>query len=274
MFLGIVAPFGFEDFETVRFLELYKSVGVGTIQAYRNPDAGITPADVVRVSRLLDLKVDSMHGLFGDEIDPSSPDEKTRLASIEVYRSETDWCREIGGKGIVVHPTPDLRNGPYVSAEIADVRAEQFQKTLDSLARIAESAGVVFLIENMPPSGMFAADLPRLADMVRSRQTPHLGFCLDAGHLLLTKMPYESVKACKGILGGVHAHDNDGVEDIHLLPFRGKVDWDSLFEVLHSIGYDGLMTLEVFEPMADLPGLLTPVWKKRMDSLLTNNRKA
>ena len=51
-----------------------------------------------------------------------------------------------------------------------------------------------------------------------------------------------------GRLKALHLHDNDGREDMHVLPLTegtGKVDWDALLKALADIGYEGDFTYKV-----------------------------
>lgn len=67
------------------------------------------------------------------------------------------------------------------------------------------------------------------------------------------------------MLTGTHIHDNFGQkdphtvtwdDDLHLLPFEGNIDYESVAERLRKTGYRGSITLEVFkkpnEPQAAL----------------------
>jgi sugar phosphate isomerase/epimerase len=45
--------------------------------------------------------------------------------------------------------------------------------------------------------------------------------------------------------------DNDGTNNMHFRPGKGKIDWASTMKALKDIGYDGVVSLE-FE---DIPGV-------------------
>ena len=71
--------------------------------------------------------------------------------------------------------------------------------------------------------------------------------CVDTGHALLTGTAPE--KFLSGMnaatLGALHLHDNDGKDDLHLLPTRGVIAWESVLTPLKKIGYRGDLTLEI-----------------------------
>ena len=44
----------------------------------------------------------------------------------------------------------------------------------------------------------------------------------------------------------LHIADNQGINDDHILPYsRGTVDWNSVFNTLKDISYNGLFNFEV-----------------------------
>ena len=43
----------------------------------------------------------------------------------------------------------------------------------------------------------------------------------------------------------VHAHDNRGRSDDHLVPFDGSIDWPAAMTALQKVGYDGPVILEI-----------------------------
>ena len=56
------------------------------------------------------------------------------------------------------------------------------------------------------------------------------------------EFPYE---LCKDKIFAVHLHDNDKSDDLHLLPFEGTIDWESVITKLKQCNYQGPVTLEL-----------------------------
>ncbi len=92
-------------------------------------------------------------------------------------------------------------------------------------------------------------------------------FCLDSGHLNLVKRKFKDYTAVLGKhIRILHIHDNDGVGDIHQLPFtfRGTkgegygVDWDEYIEALRSIDFSGTLSFETYPVMSSFPEELHP----------------
>ena len=46
----------------------------------------------------------------------------------------------------------------------------------------------------------------------------------------------------------LHVHDNRFGRDSHDLPYFGSADWDSFYEGLKEVGYDGVFNLETSPP--------------------------
>ena len=43
-------------------------------------------------------------------------------------------------------------------------------------------------------------------------------------------------------------HDNDGVNDLHWLPYTGVIDWEDFSSSLDEIGFEGTVSLETAVP--------------------------
>jgi sugar phosphate isomerase/epimerase len=267
MTFGTIGAFGFDDFRPAEIIGLYAQAGCRLVQAYRNRERNITAGEILSVCGDLSVRVDSLHAHFGDDLDPSSEDEPPRRAAMELYRSEAEFCRQLGATVAVVHPSP--RNA---AAGNLERRYAQFRASLQDLARIGEQTGVVFAVENMPAYHPVGGDVRRLVEEIAAVNDPHVIFLLDFGHAHMTCGIADALKWAGPNLKYTHVHDNDGVNDTHMLPYRGTLPWDVARQGLHRIGYDGVFLLEVFEMADDLRRLLNPEWLGRMQAILMNGR--
>ena len=88
------------------------------------------------------------------------------------------------------------------------------------------------------------------------RNSPAVGFCWDSGHEqcynhgqdLLKK--YGDMLLCTHINDnlGIRAHDEEKItwlDDLHLLPFDGVIDWQEAAKRLNKCGYCGALTMEL-----------------------------
>ena len=117
------------------------------------------------------------------------------------------------------------------------------------LLRTAEPYGVNILVENfnrMHKEGVYwidnAAALRALIDFV---DHPLFHAVCDAGHGNMQDMPQdESLRILGHHVYALHIQDNYGDSDIHLAPFFGTLNLDSLMHGLKDIGYKGYFTFE------------------------------
>ena len=59
------------------------------------------------------------------------------------------------------------------------------------------------------------------------------------GHAHLSGGAPETIEALSGYLVTVHAHDNQGRDDQHRLPYSGSVDWPATLMALWKTGFTG-----------------------------------
>ena len=86
------------------------------------------------------------------------------------------------------------------------------------------------------------------------------GFCIDTGHLQLIKRdPYEFIEVIGKRLKALHIHENDGVGDIHQMPYTfgnnsyAGLDWNSIYAGLKDIKYSGTLSFETFPCLNNFP---------------------
>jgi sugar phosphate isomerase/epimerase len=243
--LATVLTFGFPDFHPPAILSLYRRAGCTVGQFYRNPNNQPALQDVKSICGDAGLAIDSIHGVFGDAYDPSSPDESVRRFAIDTYREEAAVALELGGPMVVVHPSPLLAMAPEDLNEAAEHEAP-LRRSLEDLARAGEELGVVYLIENLPPNTWIGSDSIALGAMVRDIDSPHLRMCFDVGHAYINGAIANQLAGCADVIEYLHIHDNDGQEDSHLMPGDGHIDWSSVGENITRHAMNSPMMLEVF----------------------------
>ncbi len=263
MTLGTIGAFGFPDFHPPEILGLYAEAGCTIVQVYRNRSGRFPANDIRLVCEDAGLQIDSIHGHFGDDLDPSNEDETVRQTTMALYAAEADYCRDLGGNMVVVHPSP-----AHAAEGDLNRRYTQLHRSFDDLARIGEQAGVSFGIENMPPFHPVGTDLPRLVRTIAAADSDHVRFVFDTGHAHMTCGIEEALAAAGPHIRHTHVHDNDGANDTHSLPYRGTLPWDRCADGLRNAGYDGVFLLEVFELADDLRKLMTDDWKRNIRAIL------
>ena len=101
------------------------------------------------------------------------------------------------------------------------------------------------------------AELNRIVEKINS---PWIVACVDIGHAALTG--YEPEKFIEGvnptILKALHVQDNDYLDDKHILPYTGELNWEAIMHSLKKVGYTGDLTFEIVKFLDKFPDELFP----------------
>ena len=163
-------------------------------------------------------------------------------------------CADIlGARAAVAHVDEYRINSPdeWDFDRILEITADYFSTAVES----GKKYGILPCIENIYEDHLnvpedcrsrFSAeteDLIALADLFNGQ----VGICWDFGHGQVAygeNMPAELRKVGKR-LAATHVHDNHSGKDLHLPPFFGKVDWETIMPYLKEINYDGFFSFEL-----------------------------
>ncbi len=92
-----------------------------------------------------------------------------------------------------------------------------------------------------------------------------LGFCFDSGHANLVGLDFESFLRTLGPrLKVLHLHDNDGITDLHQIPYtfaksrenETSTDWGGFLRGLRAIHYEGTLNFETAPVLTAFPDAL------------------
>ncbi len=167
-------------------------------------------------------------------------------------------CAFLGCKYIVVH-------GFKLSRQLGSEAAE-WEKTkefLEHLAPLAKELEITICVENIyTEKGKHILEGPfcdarkakeRIDQMNEKYNAEVLGFCFDTGHGNLVGIDFEDFIVTLGDrLKVLHIHDNDGVRDLHQIPFtftrtrenKSSTDWDGFVKGLRKINFDKVLSFE------------------------------
>ncbi len=102
----------------------------------------------------------------------------------------------------------------------------------------AEKYGVYLALEN----SVYPEYVRFLLDSIDSK---HLGFCWDSGHENAFSPGENYLASYADRLLAMHIHDNDGIHDLHAMPFTGTVDWtEAVRELVRAPLFARMLTLE------------------------------
>ncbi len=164
----------------------------------------------------------------------SSPDEAHRAESVEAAARAAGWLARNGGGTAVVHTSfPEAQWYPH--------RWGAFLSSMNELLDGVPS-GVRFAVENTPvDSGRVSVIL----DIVDRYPADRVGVCLDLGHAHIKEDAISAVRAAGPRLIHVHASDNHGEKDEHLVPGEGTIPWRAVAKELRETGFNGPFTVEL-----------------------------
>jgi sugar phosphate isomerase/epimerase len=137
-----------------------------------------------------------------------------------------------------------------------------------SLLEDAKAAGVKIALENMfgkknPETGRQTPNVCSLgeefADFYDALPSEYFSCCVDIGHCALVGETPENILRIMGDrVACLHVHDNDTYDDWHFPPFTLDLNWTEIAKALADINYQGYITLEADNILADIPTDLYP----------------
>ena len=157
-----------------------------------------------------------------------------------------DAAKILGADYAVMHP-----NATSMPLKKFD-RAAQYDSVMSHLAPFVEYAakvGVSVVVENMRVVNSFVVshrycqtheELCEIADGLG------IGVCWDFGHANISGLKQSRALAYVGKrLKVLHVNDNFAVDDEHLAPFMGNVDWKDAMHGLALADFQGLFNFEI-----------------------------
>lgn len=169
----------------------------------------------------------------------ASPDADAREQALAEATAALHLARRIPIKTFVVHLGIATEPGAPPGANGRDAG----RRSIEALAKTAEPLGVTVAVELGRNELSRAAALVRFVESVDADR--HVSICLDLGHARLDGDVADAIETVSEHVALVHAHDNRGRRDEHLIPFEGTIDWASALTTLQKVGYDGPIVLEI-----------------------------
>ena len=239
------------------FAEL-ADLGIGGVKVdYQAPETGVEwpgyAAMVAEGARECGLRF-SAHAPTPDisAIDPAT--RRDAVATVRQYIATLGSY--MPGIVITVHPED---YAPIRQPGDDEARIESCRSSVEELVKEASAVGARIALENMrhrpdAPSrtGMF---VDQLSEIVADADPSTVGICFDTGHANISERGDFAAVFERNAARIIHVHydDNLGVDDSHLPPGDGNIDFGALFRVAAESGYGGMVELEVKVPDGDDP---------------------
>jgi len=185
-------------------------------------------------------------GLWPLHCDLSADEPEDREEGLQWHRDAIDQAADLGATAytgaLYGHPGVVKRRRPPM---------DEFLRTGEGLHRLAEygeEKGVTVVIE---PMSHFRTHIVNTHDqvmrLVRLADHPNLMVSLDTYHLVTEILDFgEAIHTVKDVLWGMHMCENNrGVPGLGLIP------WNTIFEALKEIGFDGYLLFEAYNSSVD-----------------------
>ncbi len=193
------------------------------------------------------LEVSGLHWLLRapEGLHLTTPDEAVRASTRRFVIHLAHLCAEMGGR-YLVWGSPAQR-----SLEPEWDRADAFARAVETVRAVAEEAqrvGVIVAMEPLPPSYTnFLTCAAEGRAFVHAVDHPACRLHLDVNAMSHEETPIpEVIRASGEELAYFHAND-----PCLLGPGMGEVDYGPIRDALQAVGYEGWMSVEVFD---DSPG--------------------
>lgn len=164
----------------------------------------------------------------------------------------------LGAKNIIVHSITVPEGVNFEEYNI------EYYK---SLIPYCEKFGIRVAVENLfirdKKRNTFGRKLGSPAELngiLEKINSPWIVACVDIGHAALTGYePEDFIKDVNpGVLKALHVQDNDYLDDRHILPYTGKLNWEAIMQSLKKAEYTGDLTLEIIKFLNKFPDELLP----------------
>jgi len=231
--LSIFQWFGYQELSPAESFRLIKQAGFDAVLLWWDDEFDPDYRKQPELAQRAGLYVENIHAPFGDTKHSIWVEGEAGQAIFERYMQCIDDCATFEIPTVVMHISRN--SAPPLLSELG----------LERLKRIADSAekhNINIAIENL----CSIEAMIRVTHVLDQIDSPHLGLCFDSGHLNAQQTPKLDWLARFGHrLMALHLHDNHSINDEHLLPFDGTIDWSALMKQIVQTGYAGPTTLEV-----------------------------
>lgn len=149
--------------------------------------------------------------------------------------SNIEDCANFQIPTVVMHLTKGNNPPPFSEIGLNRIR---------NIVDIAENLNVCVALENLRKPNYMDCILQEIS-------SPKLGFCYDSGHNNCFTPKRDFLKQYGDRLFALHLHDNDGIDDLHMIPFDGNIEWNKIKNQIDTLCYNGAISLEVEQGKQD-----------------------
>lgn len=247
-------------FSPAESLEAIAGAGFKYIQIPNTPEWIALSSNVAR----LGLAIRQVHGSLSAAACSLDGEERKRAVDGEVERMRA---------AAVYAPCPYVIH--YLPRYNDERRREAYRRSVEELLPVAAGLGFSLAVETVPykpGTNERYAGSAEVAEFVRSFKSEGMRACIDLNHANIREDLVQVAENFKGIIACIHASDNHGEKEEHLLPGEGVIDFPRAFKAIREAGFSGPLNLEVEISATDKRAtgeLLTGIrrWLEKQDRL-------
>jgi len=229
----LAAETGYDGVEVAPFTISDSVLDVGPAQRF----------ELRRTAAAHGLEIIGLHWLLvkPEGLHLNSPDAQVRRRTLDYLKAEVDFCADLGGSRMIIG-SPKQRNVPQ--HETYGQVWERSVAAFRELAQYAEGRGVCLCIEPLGAEETnfitTAAEARRLVEAVGR---PAFAMMLDVKAMCQDEEPIvDIIRSSAPYLKHFHANDAN-----RLWPGSGETDFRPIAAALREVGYDGYVSVEVFD---------------------------
>ena len=203
--------------------------------------------DIRRNATSLGIKIQSIHAPFSEHEGLTLTRDKRQREWVRLVKETIKLAAKLEAELVIVHPRIFFEYPEFLTS------CKAYWDTVGMYNEIcahADAHGLKVALENMHGlrGQYFCRHLMDVKVVLEDLASSNAGVCLDLCHAVFNG---EHILRLLQALGSrilvIHASDNNSMymEDPHLIPGDGLIDWQEVFATLRSENYSGTVTLEV-----------------------------
>ena len=177
---------------------------------------------------------------------PQDSSEEDRAERMEKMKKSIQFSAILGCKNWVVHPIMPFGVEEKDNLELVKQTWDMNIAFMRELLKTAKEFNVVICLENMPMPQFSLGSPQDTLRFVKEINDDNFQICFDTGHATMfsDKSVGDHVRELGDYIKAFHIHDNNGLYDLHMLPYFGVIDWADFGKALKDIDFNGVFSFE------------------------------
>ena len=219
----------------------YKNANIDFMEIRASDYATENVDKLIEYQNKYGVKINSVHLQFSKKIDISNPNPEISNETFKLHSYYIEKLHKLA-KIFVLHPSAEP-----IANEDRKLYLDTAIKNIKKLADVAEKHNAIIAVENLPRTclGSKIDEFKRLISCDN-----RLRVCFDVNHLLYD-LHADFISNFGDKIITTHISDYDFIDERHLLPGEGKIDWKELFKNLQKVNYTGPILFEL-EPYSTI----------------------